>query len=119
MFKVRMQAQYGNEGKQTLREVVSTMHQKYGWRRGIMRGYWITVVREIPAYAGFYAGFEWSKRALKRSLGVSELPVWATLTAGAVGGIAYWTACYPLDVVKVSRAASIPVSAFEMDADIV
>ncbi|GAA5898581.1 hypothetical protein JCM5296_005933 [Sporobolomyces johnsonii] len=99
MFKVRMQAQYGANPKR-LREVVGEMFAKYGWKKGIMRGYWITVVREIPAYAGFYAGYEWTKRTFQKELGTDSLPVWATLTAGAMGGIAYWTACYPLDVVK-------------------
>ncbi|BGP21306.1 hypothetical protein JCM10295v2_000179 [Rhodotorula toruloides] len=99
MFKVRLQAQYGPNPKR-LRDIVGEMYSKYGWRQGIMRGYWITFVREIPAYAGFYAGYEWSKRALQKKLGTNTLPVWATLTAGGVGGLGYWTACYPLDVVK-------------------
>ncbi|SCZ89775.1 BZ3500_MvSof-1268-A1-R1_Chr1-3g01571 [Microbotryum saponariae] len=108
MFKVRMQAQYGPNPKR-LRETVGEMHQKWGWKRGIMRGYWITVLREIPAYGGFYLGYEYSKRTFQTSLHTTELPVWATLTSGAVGGIAYWTAWYvlftrksdyPLDVVK-------------------
>ncbi|SCV68096.1 BQ2448_217 [Microbotryum intermedium] len=124
MFKVRMQAQYGPNPKR-LREIVGEMHQQWGWKRGIMRGYWvskhvfeseigvhllmrtwwlsrhqITVLREIPAYGGFYLGYEYSKRSFQASLHTTELPVWATLTSGAIGGIAYWTACYPLDVVK-------------------
>lgn len=78
----------------------------YGVRHGVMRGFWITVLREMPAYAGFYAMYEYSKRKFhSRLLGPhapsdAPLPVWATLTAGAGGGIAYWTACYPFDVVK-------------------
>ncbi|CEQ38770.1 SPOSA6832_00228, partial [Sporobolomyces salmonicolor] len=84
---------YGANPKR-LREVVGEMFAKYGWRKGIMRGYWITVVREIPAYAGFYAGYEWTKRTFQKKLGTDSLPVWATLTAGAMGGIAYWTAWY-------------------------
>ncbi|GAA5855068.1 hypothetical protein JCM8547_002368 [Rhodosporidiobolus lusitaniae] len=99
MFKVRLQAQYGPNPKR-LRDIVGEMYSKYGWRQGIMRGYWITFVREIPAYAGFYAGYEASKRKFQKSLGTQSLPVWATLTSGAIGGLAYWIACYPLDVVK-------------------
>ncbi|GAA5844924.1 hypothetical protein JCM5353_000717 [Sporobolomyces roseus] len=99
MFKVRMQANQSINPK-GLRQVVGEMYEKHGWKKGIMRGYWITVVREIPAYAGFYAGYEYSKRSLQKSLGTESLPVWATLTAGGIGGLAYWTACYPLDVVK-------------------
>ncbi|ORY90170.1 mitochondrial carrier domain-containing protein [Leucosporidium creatinivorum] len=99
MFKVRMQAQYGPNPRK-LREIVAEMYTKYGWKQGIFRGYWITVVREIPAYGGFYAGYEYTKRSFQKSLHTDELPVWATLTSGAMGGVAYWTACYPLDVVK-------------------
>ncbi|GAA5925236.1 hypothetical protein JCM3775_006402 [Rhodotorula graminis] len=99
MFKVRLQAQYGPNPKR-LRDIVGEMYRKYGWKNGIMRGYWITFAREIPAYAGFYAGYEWSKRALQKKLDTPSLPVWATLTAGGVGGLGYWTACYPLDVLK-------------------
>lgn len=73
-----------------------------------MRGFWVTVAREIPAYAGFYAGFESTKRAFQKwKFGYDHrprhnhrpappLPVWALLTSGAVGGIGYWTFCYPL-----------------------
>ncbi|KAI5481463.1 hypothetical protein MNV49_004220 [Pseudohyphozyma bogoriensis] len=101
MFKIRMQGQYGKGGDvKKLRDVVGDMYTQYGWKRGIMRGYWITVVREIPAYAGFYAGYEYSKRSFQKQYGTPSIPVWATLVSGAIGGIGYWTACYPLDVVK-------------------
>jgi solute carrier family 25 carnitine/acylcarnitine transporter 20/29 len=59
----------------------------------------VTVVREIPAYAGFYAGYETTKRAFHRRLG-PDLPIWALLSSGAIGGVGYWLACYPLDVIK-------------------
>ena len=55
MFKVRMQGQYGQPGDKKLREVVSEMWSEWGFRKGIMRGYWVTVAREIPAYAGCVA----------------------------------------------------------------
>jgi len=99
MFKVRMQGQYGAATDKRLRDVASEMWSQWGFRKGIMRGYWITVAREIPAYAGFYTAFEFTKRRFQRSYG-PQLPVWALLTSGATGGIAYWLACYPLDVVK-------------------
>ncbi|ETW74694.1 mitochondrial carrier protein [Heterobasidion irregulare TC 32-1] len=99
MFKVRMQGQYGAATDQRLREVVREMWSEWGFRRGVMRGYWVTVLREIPAYAGFYTAFEFSKRKFAETHG-SELPVWALLSSGATGGIAYWLSCYPLDVVK-------------------
>lgn len=107
MFKVRMQGQYGAASDQKLSGVINEVWSKWGFRKGVMRGYWITVAREIPAYAGFYAAFEFSKRKFTTIYG-PELPVWALLTSGATGGISYWLCCYPLDVVK-SRVQLRPV----------
>jgi len=52
MFKVRMQGQYGAKTDKKLRDVAKEMWSQWGFRRGVMRGYWVTVAREIPAYAG-------------------------------------------------------------------
>ncbi|GFZ51494.1 hypothetical protein JCM24511_09261 [Saitozyma sp. JCM 24511] len=100
MFKIRMQGQYGGVGDKRLRQVVGDMWREYGVRNGIMRGYWITVIREIPAYAGFYTGYELTKRYFSRHFTPDPVPIWALLCSGAVGGVSYWLACYPLDVVK-------------------
>lgn len=99
MFKVRMQGQYGAATDKRLRDVAREMWRDWGFKRGIMRGYWVTVAREIPAYAGFYSAFEFSKRRFQSQYG-EHVPIWALLTSGATGGIAYWLCCYPLDVVK-------------------
>ncbi|KAF9476878.1 mitochondrial carrier [Pholiota conissans] len=99
MFKVRMQGQYGAATDKRLSAVMAEMWRDWGFRKGIMRGYWVTVAREIPAYAGFYAAFEFSKRKFSAKYG-SDIPVWALLASGSTGGIAYWLSCYPLDVVK-------------------
>lgn len=68
MFKIRMQGQYGGAGDKKLGKVVGDVWRNYGFRDGIMRGYWVsprplvsaykkaTFMREIPAYAGFYTG---------------------------------------------------------------
>ncbi|KAG1737860.1 mitochondrial carrier [Suillus paluster] len=99
MFKVRMQGQYGAATDKKLRDVAKEMWRDWGFRKGVMRGYWVTVAREIPAYAGFYTGFEFSKRKFQSKYG-DKVPLWALLASGATGGIAYWLSCYPLDVIK-------------------
>ncbi|KAJ7628231.1 mitochondrial carrier domain-containing protein [Mycena polygramma] len=98
MFKVRMQGQYGDKSDKRLRVVAREMWAQWGFRKGIMRGYWVTVAREIPAYAGIVA-YEFSKRKFTAKYG-EQLPVWALLASGSTGGIAYWLSCYPLDVIK-------------------
>ncbi|KAG1856940.1 mitochondrial carrier [Suillus fuscotomentosus] len=99
MFKVRMQGQYGAATDKKLRDVAKEMWRDWGFRNGVMRGYWVTVAREIPAYAGFYTAFEFSKRKFQSQYG-DKVPVWALLASGSTGGIAYWLSCYPLDVIK-------------------
>jgi hypothetical protein len=41
MFKVRMQGQYGAATDKRLSAVVSEMWKDYGFRKGVMRGYWV------------------------------------------------------------------------------
>ncbi|KAJ6468173.1 mitochondrial carrier [Mycena vulgaris] len=55
----------------------------------------VTVAREIPAHAGFVR----TKRQFGTKYG-DQLPVCASLASGSTDGIAYWLACYPLDVIK-------------------
>jgi len=42
MFKVRMQGQYGDKTDKRLRDVAKEMWSQWGFRKGIMRGYWVT-----------------------------------------------------------------------------
>ncbi len=42
MFKVRMQGQYGGAGDKNLRTVASEMWKTWGFRKGVMRGYWVS-----------------------------------------------------------------------------
>jgi len=44
MFKVRMQGQYGAETDKRLRAVVGEIWKDWGFRKGIMRGYWVSCV---------------------------------------------------------------------------
>ncbi|KAM3581415.1 hypothetical protein VKS41_006240 [Umbelopsis sp. WA50703] len=105
MLKIKMQAQFG-KGATGSGQVYYTgpidcaqqLIRQHGVANGLFRGLWATIVREIPAYAGFYVGFEATKRAIVKD--GEEATVAQLMTAGAAGGLGYWTACYPLDVVK-------------------
>jgi len=113
LFKIRMQAQYGAASDKRLSVVFRDMWTQWGFRKGVMRGFWVTFMREVPAYAGFYTAYEFMKRRFVGVYGSAEkVPVWALLASGSCGGIAYWLACYPLDVVKsrVQLAEQPPAS---------
>lgn len=47
MFKVRMQGQYGSPGDKRLGTVVREMWAQWGFRKGVMRGYWVCVVASL------------------------------------------------------------------------
>ncbi|KAJ2771231.1 hypothetical protein IWQ56_001868 [Coemansia nantahalensis] len=116
LLKVRLQAQYGSPGSAPAFRgpVALARHlvRQFG-ARGIAWGFWATVAREIPAYAAFYTGFEFAKRRFAQALAggdadrLGPLPLMAS---GSVGGVSYWVASYPLDVVKsrVQNSAAPP-----------
>lgn len=45
MFKVRVQGQYGGETDKRLRAVAREMWTQWGFRKGVMRGYWVRRTR--------------------------------------------------------------------------
>ncbi|KAJ1927071.1 hypothetical protein IWQ60_003263 [Tieghemiomyces parasiticus] len=108
LIKIRLQGQFTSTstGGSTSTycgpfEIARDLYRHQGLRAGLMRGFWVTLVREIPANAGFYAGFEGAKRWLAGDThSPANLPLTRLLLAGACGGVCYWSCCYPIDVVK-------------------
>jgi solute carrier family 25 carnitine/acylcarnitine transporter 20/29 len=97
LFKIRMQSQYGGTTDQKLRQVAAQLWNEHGFQRGVMRGFWITLARETPAYAAFYAAFTKTKEGFQRRLRDDEtLPIWSLMASGSVGGISLWLVSYPL-----------------------
>jgi len=103
LLKVRMQNQYSRIASRYTSPIACACEliRVDGFARGLFRGFWATVWREIPGYAGFYAGFEVALRYLTQSDVEDAMPnVRKLMMAGACGGISYWTCCYPLDMIK-------------------
>lgn len=101
LLKIRMQSQYGGKSDMKLRNVASNLWHQHGFKRGIMRGFQVTVARETLAYAGFFSGFTKAKEEFRRRLyphfkAQENLPLWCLMASGSVGGICNWLACYPL-----------------------
>lgn len=105
LLKIKMQAQFGHASVDGSKHFTGPVDcakyliQRDGIANGLFRGLWATIVREIPAYAGFYTGFEATKRYLTKGQ-KEEANIFQLMAAGAVGGIGYWVSSYPLDVVK-------------------
>lgn len=103
LLKIKLQAQFSNQksvGRYFTGPIDCARYliQRDGVSHGLFRGMWATIVREIPAYAGFYTGFEVMKRTLTKE--GQDPNVIQLMISGATGGIGYWVCCYPLDVVK-------------------
>ncbi|XP_034242765.1 mitochondrial basic amino acids transporter-like [Thrips palmi] len=68
------------------------------WRsegvRGVFRGFWPTLAREVPAFSVYFASYEWMTR------GDVQVPTWRLLLAGGMAGTISWVITYPVDVVK-------------------
>ncbi|KAJ1893261.1 hypothetical protein LPJ66_005865 [Kickxella alabastrina] len=110
LIKVRLQTQRsgGGSGSGGPVQLARQLAAQFG-ARGLLWGFWATVAREVPAYAAFYSGFEFAKRQLARGSD-AKLGAGSLMAAGAFGGVSYWTAGYPLDVIKsrVQNAAAPP-----------
>jgi mitochondrial ornithine carrier protein len=67
----------------------------------LYRGHVGTVLREVPGTACWFGAYETFVRAMT-PVGKTrqDLPSWVIVTAGALGGMSYWTVMYPADTVK-------------------
>lgn len=71
--------------------------QNEGWMSLFTHGLWITIIREIPSFAIYFAVYGWlADTFLSASLGVHIKP----LLFGAIAGWAMWIPTYPIDIVK-------------------
>lgn len=50
MFKVRMQGQYGAATDKRLRDIMREMWSEFGFRKGVMRGYWVRLPFQPPGF---------------------------------------------------------------------
>jgi len=68
-----------------------------GWRRGVFRGYGVTVLREAPGFGTYFLSYELLSRSFSQGSDGGTLSI---LLAGGLSGIASWVLTYPIDVVK-------------------
>ena len=71
--------------------------------RGPFQGLGVTLVRNTPANAVYLGSFEVIKNKLTAHYGLAspaDLPAPAVVAAAGVGGLLYWLAIFPVDVVK-------------------
>lgn len=74
--------------------------------KGPFQGLGATLVRNAPANSVYLGSFEVMKdqMAAYRNCKKTELPAAWVITAGGLGGLLYWLAIYPVDVIKSAMA---------------
>jgi len=74
--------------------------------KGPFQGLGATLVRNAPANSIYLGSFEVMKdrMAAYRNCKKTELPAAWVITAGGLGGLLYWLAIYPVDVIKSAMA---------------
>jgi solute carrier family 25 carnitine/acylcarnitine transporter 20/29 len=82
-----------------------------GGIRSVYRGTFMTLARDAPGSAAYFAAYEIVKRKLTPKDPVTGLPgtlsLPAVMAAGATAGVAMWLPVFPVDTVK-SRLQSMP-----------
>lgn len=75
---------------------------KYEGPAAMFRGLVPTLLREVPGNAAYFGTYEALKHALAAHQGipVTQLSSLSLMTAGGIGGAAFWVAVYPMDVIK-------------------
>lgn len=83
-------------------DCIRKIKQQEGWL-GLNRGYWITLYREVPAFALYFATYdalcEW-RIYQTAGMKLDDLSVPFLCFAGGMSGISAWMLTYPVDVVK-------------------
>ena len=84
---------------------------KEGGIRSVYRGTFMTLARDGPGSAAYFATYEYIKRSLTPKDPETGLPgklsLPAVMTAGGAAGVAMWIPVFPVDTVK-SRVQSLP-----------
>ena len=74
---------------------------KKGGLPALFDGHTATLAREVPGNAAWFGFYNMSLRAMTpEGHTKADLPGWKVALAGAIGGVTYWTAFFPADVVK-------------------
>jgi len=105
----------------TVRACVSATLRENGFK-GPFQGLGATILRNTPANAVYLGTFEVLKGQAAKQLGCksnAELPAYAVLTSAALGGIAYWLAIFPVDVIKSSMQTDSIIKAQRRYTDMV
>lgn len=124
LVKIRLQMQQGHQKpsfstynflqSSSSLQCISQLLKKNG-PRILYRGFFATLLRDIPGFATYFTSYEYLRRKWAKNQGQNSYsePI-QILLAGGLGGMISWVVSYPFDVVKsFIQAAPSKVTYFE------
>eukprot|EP01132_Coremiostelium_polycephalum_P000472 gene472-598_t len=100
LIKCRLQIQTTGEKKYNGSFDCMVKILKENGVKGLYKGYVPTLSREVVGNMTFFSVYESMKKYFRSRNPNGELTLPALITSGGVGGMAYWTVLYPVDVAK-------------------
>mmetsp|Transcript_6226 Transcript_6226/g.8258 ORF Transcript_6226/g.8258 Transcript_6226/m.8258 type:complete len:293 (+) Transcript_6226:101-979(+) len=79
---------------------------------GLFRGYFPTTCMRVVGLPAYFGANETSKMILRKQSGDRELGFSSLLFCGGMGGVGFWTVCYPFDLIKTRVQLSNEKSPF-------
>ena len=81
-------------------DVAKQTFRSEGGVRGLFKGLFPTMAREVPGNAAMFGVYEALKQYLAGGKDTSELGRGSLIVAGGLAGASFWVSVYPIDVVK-------------------
>ena len=81
-------------------DVAKQVLKSEGGTRGLFKGLFPTLAREVPGNAVMFGVYEATKQVLARGQDTSQLGRGSLILAGGLAGASFWGSVYPTDVVK-------------------
>jgi solute carrier family 25 carnitine/acylcarnitine transporter 20/29 len=105
LLKVKLQAQGSGSGAEQYDGVVDAARKIFNkWGiRGLWQGGGATLLRNVPCFAGYFAGATHTKNLLTAPGEKSSIA--ASMAGGSVGGFLFWGIFYPLEMLKTRMQA--------------
>eukprot|EP00808_Paulinella_micropora_P011819 g35716.t1 len=75
------------------------LYQEHGLRKGLFRGFGITVLRDTPSWGAYFYTYAMTKYYLSHGQKDKATDL-MLLTAGGTAGLVSWLVIYPIDVLK-------------------
>lgn len=104
LIKTRMQLDEspGSKGKSAWTVLKNVYMHEGGLRRGLFKGWCVTLAREIPGLGTYFATYE----ALTSKRG-GDVSTFEMMMAGGMAGVFSWIACFPMDVIKTRLQSDV------------